>query len=135
MTSTTPMPASALRRARVGDRLPRSLVDRRSARRLEATALLQPGIGDTDAYLASLASAADEFGAWDGLVQVLEADGEPAHRLAIVDRYGQVYAVHDAADVAELPDAAALAEWFRFLATACPECGVLDQPIVTGPTL
>ena len=38
-------------------------------------------------------------------------------------------------DAADLPDAHELAEWFRFLATACPECGVLDDALLTGPTL
>ena len=50
----------------------------------------------------------------------------------MLDRYGQVYAIHDAATTEELPDADALEEWFRFLATACPECGVLDDPIGRG---
>ena len=27
-----------------------------------------------------------------------------------------------------------LSEWFRFLATACPECGVIDDPLLSGPT-
>ena len=65
---------------------------------------------------------------------VLAADGGPNHRLLIVDRYRQVYAVHDEADAARLPDADALEEWFRFLATACPECGVIDDPTAAGPT-
>lgn len=128
------MTPSHLRRARIGDQLPRTLVDRARPRRLEATALLLPGAGELDAYLAALASAAGDFADWDGRVMALEADGGADHRLAIVDRYGQVYALHDAADAAELPDRAALVEWFRFLATACPECGVLDQPILVGPT-
>ena len=125
---------AAPRDARVGDRLPSSVVDRRRARRVEATAVLAPGRHETDAYLAALASRRPEFAAWDGDVVVLPADGEPDHRLLIVDRYRQVYAVHDEADAAHLPDADALEEWFRFLATACPECGVLDDPLLTGPT-
>ena len=63
-----------------------------------------------------------------------DPDGEATHRLLVVDRYGQVYAVHDEANAADLPDADALEEWFRFLATACPECGVLDDPLLAGPT-
>ena len=55
-------------------------------------------------------------------------------RLLVLDRYGQVYAVHDADDAVDLPDADALEEWFRFLATACPECGVIDEPPRYGPT-
>ena len=128
------MSSTILRRAAVGDQLPRSLVDRRTARRLEATALLLPGAGRTERYLAALEAAADEFAGWDGRVEVLPVDGETEHRLAIVDRYGQVYAVHDALDAAELPAATDLSEWFRFLATACPECGVLDDALLGGPT-
>ena len=125
---------SVLRTARVGDQLPRSVVDRARARRLDATAMLVPGQGRLDEYLAAIDAHAHEFGLWDGRVVVAEADGEEAHRLLIVDRYNQVYAVHDATDAADLPDADALTEWFRFLATACPECGVLDDPVFSGPT-
>lgn len=134
MPSTVLTPASVLRTARVGDQLPRRVVDRTRARRLDATAMLVPGERPLDEYRAALERHADEFGTWDGRVVVTEADGEEAHRLLIVDRYGQVYAVHDATDSASLPDADALTEWFRFLATACPECGVLDDPVFSGPT-
>jgi hypothetical protein len=129
------MPTTALRPrdARVGDQLPRSLLKRR-ARRLDATALFVPGTASRNAYLRALADRADDFAAWDGVVMPLEPDGGDTHRLVIVDRYGQVYAVHDATTTDELPDADALEEWFRFLATACPECGVLDDPVLTGPT-
>jgi hypothetical protein len=66
-------------------------------------------------------------------VVVLARDREAVHRVIVVDRYGQVYAVFDGAEEA-LPDVSALEEWFRFLATACPECGVLDDPIGRGWT-
>lgn len=129
------MPTTALRprNARVGDLLPRSLV-KRGARRIEATALLVPGAGADD-YLRNLAGRSADFAAWDGAVVALDSDGSAEHRLLVVDRYGQVYAVHDAARADELPDADALEEWFRFLATACPECGVIDDPMLGGPTL
>lgn len=123
---------SVARDARVGDLLPD--LARATVRRIDATALLLPGVGDTDAYRASLQARADDFAAWDGRLVVAPSDGTAAHRLLIVDRYGQVYAIHDAADAAELPDADALEEWFRFLATACPECGVIDDPVRSGPT-
>lgn len=118
-----------VRGARIGELLPASVIDRRRARRLDATALLVPGEGGLDAYLAALQERTADFAAWDGRVEVVEPDGRPLHRLAIVDRYGQVHAVTDAADAADLPDADAVEEWFRFLATACPECGVIDDPI------
>jgi hypothetical protein len=123
-----------VRTARVGDLLPRRIVDREHARRLEATAILQPGAASIDTYRSGLADGAADFADWDGRVLVLEPDAEPTHRLLVVDRYRQVYAVHDAADAGELPDAHALSEWFRFLATACPECGVLDEAVLSGPT-
>jgi hypothetical protein len=129
-----PAESSPIREARVGDHLPRRLVDRTHARRLEATAMLLPGAGRTDAYREQLARHAADFADWDGRVTELAADGAATHRLLVVDRYGQVYAVYDATDARDLPEAAELTEWFRFLATACPECGVLDQPMLAGPT-
>ena len=97
-------------------------------RRLEATAFLVPGSGDLAAYARQLAGRADDFSAWDGLVTSLEPDGQPEHLVAVVDRYGQVYEITATAEPAALPSPDALEEWFRFLATACPECGVLDDP-------
>ncbi len=122
-----------LRAAAVGTLLPPDLLMPDRGRRLAATAVVVAGPSDLVPYLERLAPAERDFAAWDGRVTVLPPDGSAQHRVAIVDRYGQVYEVTDA-DVADrLPDAAALEEWFRFLATACPECGVLDDPIASGP--
>ena len=129
-----PVP-SALRSARVGDQLPSRLLGTSGVRRLDGIALVLPGAGPLGEYLATLETARAEFAAWDGHVVVAEPDGERRHRLLVVDRYRQVYAVHDATDAAGLPDADSLTEWFRFLATACPECGVIDDPLLSGPTL
>jgi len=126
--------AARLRSARVGELLSPNAVVRLHARRLESTALLVPGRGSVDRYLASLKNRKGDFAAWDGNVQAIEPDGDVPHRLTIIDRYGQVYAVTDAIDAGDLPDADALEDWFRFLATACPECGVLDDPIGRGWT-
>jgi hypothetical protein len=126
---------SLLRSLRVGERVPTSLLGRMPARRLDATALLLPGTPDPSDYRALLDRAAREFATWDGRVHVSAPDGEATHRLLVVDRYRQVYAVHDEADGDALPDAHELSEWFRFLATACPECGVIDSPVLSGPTL
>lgn len=117
-----------VRRAEVGGLLPAHVLGERSSRRIEATALVQPGAGGLADYLASIEDGRADFAAWDGRLHVLPTDDEPTHRLLIVDRYGQVYEATDSADAAGLPDAAALREWFKFLATACPECGVLDDP-------
>ena len=86
------MPRS-LRGLRVGDRVPTDLLGPMSARRLEATALLVPGRGDLSGYAAGLEAASERFAGWDGRVHVADADGEAEHRLLIVDRYRQVYAV------------------------------------------
>ncbi len=102
---------------------------------LDAAVVLVPGTERPRTYLDELGSRAADFAAWDGRIVVTEPDGQRSHRLLVADRYNQVYAVHDAADALELPDADALEEWFRFLATACPECGVIDDPLLTGPTL
>jgi hypothetical protein len=128
------MPEHRLRSARVGDLLPPSVVPRTAPRVLDATAVLVPGDGPTHDYVAALTARTADFSDWDGRVVVAEPDGAPMHRLAIVDRYGQVYSVTDADASAELPDAVALTDWFRFLATACPECGVIDDPLLAGPT-
>lgn len=129
------MPATqSLRDTRVGDLLPAAVLGRQRARRLDATALLLQGSDSADAYVAALDRRTDDFAAWDGRVVVGERDGGDLHRLLVVDRYGQVYAVTDAPDASDLPDADALEDWFRFLATACPECGVLDDPNGRGWT-
>jgi hypothetical protein len=127
-------PAPTPRTARVGDRLPSAALGRRRARRIDATALLVPGRGGLEAYRQELAERAADFVDWDGVIVTLEADGAPTHRLLVVDRYRQVYAVHEADDPAGLPAPAEITEWFRFLATACPECGVIDDPLLSGPT-
>ena len=120
--------ATLLRGARTGDILPPSTVDFGRLRRLDATAFVLPGASAIDAYRSDLDAAAASFAAWDGRVKVLEPDDRPMHRVVIADRYGQVYETTDAEDPQTLPDARAFEEWFRFLATACPECGVLDDP-------
>jgi hypothetical protein len=126
-----PTTAAGAREARVGDLL---ALDRARARRIDATALLVRGAEEITRYTDALAARADDFAAWDGRIVERPPDGPETHRLLILDRYGQVYAVHDAASADDLPDADALEEWFRFLATACPECGVIDDPARHGPT-
>lgn len=128
------MPEDRLRTAQVGDLLPPSTVRRGGARVLDATAMLVPGVGSIDGYTAGLAAHAPDFAAWDGRFVVTESDGRLTHRLAIVDRYGQVYSLSDAASASQLPDAAEITDWFRYLSTACPECGVIDDPIGRGWT-
>ncbi len=125
---------TVLRRARTGDLLSPSLLDLGRARRIDATAFVVPGRGDVRGYQSHLEGARADFAAWDGRVVFTDADDEPMHRVVVVDRYGQVYDAVDTPDADSLPDARALEEWFRFLATACPECGVLDDPVGRGWT-
>lgn len=120
------------RSAQVGDLLPERIVPGGPLRRLDATALLLPGRGDTTKYLEGLTQEREEFSAWSGRVALLPPDGDPLHRLLVIDRYGQVFETVEAAEADRLPSASALVEWFRFLATACPECGVLDDPRPRG---
>ncbi len=121
------MPA-ALRAVRVGERIPDGVVGKRRARRLEATAIVIPGRDGLIGYRRKLRACSEKFAAWDGRVVVFEPDGAREHRVVVVDRYGQVFDVVTGDAASELPSAHALEEWFRFLATACPECGVLDDP-------
>lgn len=53
---------------------------------------------------------------------------ESAWALVVADRWGVVYDVVSSADESELPSADEIEEWFKFLATQCPECGVIDDP-------
>jgi hypothetical protein len=48
--------------------------------------------------------------------------------LVIADRYGQIYELAEASAAGELPSAEEIEEWTKFLATQCPECGVIDEP-------
>ena len=116
-----------IREARVGD-LVKAAGAGRVARGLEATAIIVPGASGLGAYADGIESRGADFADWDGRVVVLPGDGEPEHLVAIVDRYGQVYEKTSTPNVASLPDPDALEEWFKFLATACPECGVIDDP-------
>lgn len=113
---------------RVGDVLPRRVMRSDRSRRIDSVAFVIPGRDGLTDYFRELDEHAAEFADWDGRVARLDADVGPTHRVVIADRYGQVYDVTVAADPADLPTSPALREWFKFLATACPECGVIDDP-------
>jgi hypothetical protein len=120
-----------IRRARISDLLPPDMIDFGRARRLDATAFLLSGASALDGYPARLGSSRDDFAAWDGRVVVMAADGAADHRVLIVNRYGQVYEAIDVRDASSQPGVAALGEWFKFLATACPGDGAV--PDTGGP--
>jgi hypothetical protein len=48
--------------------------------------------------------------------------------LLIVDRYGQIYHRASGARAEDLTPVSEIEEWVTFLATQCPECGVIDEP-------
>lgn len=122
------MTRQTIRAVTVGDRIADRVVGKRRTRRLEASAIVVPGHGGLSGYLGTLKAHTHDFMAWDGRVVAFESDGEPEHRVVVIDRYGQVYEAVTSGNASDLPSAHALEEWFRFLATACPECGVLDDP-------
>ncbi len=67
---------------------------------------------------------------------VTEAYGEAEHcgvrggedAILIADRWGQIYHGARGATPAALPTPAEIEEWLQYLATQCPECGVIDEP-------
>lgn len=54
------------------------------------------------------------------------APGEAA--ILIADRYGEVYEATGAGAEHAFPSVRDVESWLRFLATQCPECGVIDEP-------
>jgi hypothetical protein len=111
-----------------------------------------------DDMLLSLATRIAEFRAWGGRVIVLACAADEALRLDmaiggqltcatidaadaarigmvpgspgahVIDRFGAVYAGFEPGDAHAFPEGVEVEEWFRFLATQCPECGVPDAP-------
>ena len=120
--------SSRLRSAKVGDLVSADDLADRRPRRLDATAFVVPGTGDLEPYVGELDRHGDDFAAWDGRTVLLPGDGKPEHLVAIVDRYGQLYELTSGPNASSLPKPNALEDWFKFLATACPECGVIDDP-------
>lgn len=111
--------------------------------------------GDRE-YLQALAAAVPDFKAWDGrlivvmpggeaegarrgadsLTLVTETNGEAEHcgvrdgedAVIIADRWGQIYHIARGEGADALPNTSQIEEWFRFIDTQCPECGVPDEP-------
>ncbi|MGH7717580.1 MAG: redoxin domain-containing protein [Gemmatimonadaceae bacterium] len=51
-----------------------------------------------------------------------------AAAIIVADRWGQIYHVAHAGDSHDFLAPEELESWFRYLATQCPECGVIDEP-------
>jgi hypothetical protein len=58
---------------------------------------------------------------WDGF-------GVDDSALMIADRWGIVYFAKGTTTFDDLPPLDDVVEWARYLATQCPECGVIDEP-------
>jgi hypothetical protein len=71
----------------------------------------------------TLLTAQADSGQWDAL-------GVPAGESALIiaDRWGEVYVARHSTSVSDFPAASEIEQWVRFLATQCPECGVIDEP-------
>lgn len=110
------------------------------------------------AYLGELAGLGRELDVWDGrplavapgdtaaaaplaatvpFPVLADADGLARRRCGVpdgsaavfvADRWGRVYHAVTAASERELPAPRQVAEWLKYLATQCPECGVPDEP-------
>jgi hypothetical protein len=51
-----------------------------------------------------------------------------ANALIIADRWGIVYFAQTTMTFRDLPSSSEVELWLRYLATQCPECGVIDEP-------
>src|SRR5262245_48032018 len=51
-----------------------------------------------------------------------------ANALIIADRWSMVYFAQQTMTFTDLPGATEVEQWLRYLATQCPECGVIDEP-------
>lgn len=80
-------------------------------------------IAETE-YLAALSGSADALRATDteALVTRDAIDGMPGYGVVVADRWGEIFAVHHADDLATLPSPAELVEWASFVQRQCPEC-------------
>jgi hypothetical protein len=75
-------------------------------------------------YLAALAARAGAFEKCAALLLVTrdELAGMPGAGVVVADRWGEIFHVAHAADVASLPPAEALVDWVDFVQRQCPEC-------------
>jgi hypothetical protein len=81
-------------------------------------------------YIAHLADHREELTAHDTALVIWSADGSgsarppdvPVPSVLLADRFGEIYHVETAPAEADLPSAAALIEWLRYMQSQCPEC-------------
>ncbi|MFW6205883.1 MAG: hypothetical protein ACOC5I_01460, partial [Gemmatimonadota bacterium] len=103
--------------------------------------------GSVRAVAPAGADAADAAALQDGLPSGVDVVTDPDRAflgrigvgngpvVLVADRYGQVFHRQDAGAEHAVVEPRELEEWLRYLATQCPECGVLDQPGRAGLSL
>jgi len=64
----------------------------------------------------------------EGSLRSRSGAGGKAGALVVADRWGQIYLLTATEQAGDLPAIDALEEWVKYLATQCPECGVIDEP-------
>ena len=75
-------------------------------------------------FAAGLKARASEVHAHDA-VCVITAEsipGLPCPGIVVADRWGEIYFVTGASDVAALPSFDEILDWLRYVAHECPEC-------------
>ena len=80
---------------------------------------------DADAdYIAALTEGAEVFDACTAVTVVTRdpIEGMPGAGAVVADRYGEIFHVERAGDIASMPTAVALLEWVDFVQRQCPEC-------------
>jgi hypothetical protein len=83
----------------------------------------EPSAAD-EPYLSALAARADAFDACTAVAVATRdpIEGMPGAGVVVADRYGEIFHVEQARDIASLPPADALVEWVEFVQRQCPEC-------------
>lgn len=85
-------------------------------------------LADSDADTATRQDRVERVADPDGALRERLGIAREESALLVADRWGVLYHVTRTPDPDALPDTAEIEEWLRYLATQCPECGVIDEP-------
>ncbi|MGH7462112.1 MAG: hypothetical protein ACREMA_13960 [Longimicrobiales bacterium] len=80
-------------------------------------------ISDGELPGGQLTTAMAPASAWEAL-----GIGPHDGALIITDRWSVIYVARSTRTFSDLPPVTEVEEWLRYLATQCPECGVIDEP-------
>ena len=80
-------------------------------------------ISDGDLPATQLSTVFAPESAWEAL-----GIGPDDNALIITDRWSVVYVARRGRAITDLPPVPEVEDWLRYLATQCPECGVIDEP-------